>query len=81
MKYLAALSYAAAVAGGKGELLNSAMLFVLVFAGVVCTLLAIERIVQDAVKPVRSMWPVVLPPLHLDALGQPTWREPPKETK
>lgn len=56
MKYLAAISYALAVAGGSGALLNSAMLAAFVFLGVVFTLMAIERIVQDAVKPVRSAW-------------------------
>lgn len=80
MKYLAATSYALAVAGGSGALLNSFMLGLFTFAGVIFTLLAIERIVQDAVKPVRSSWkPVHLSPQHHDALGLPTWREPPKE--
>jgi hypothetical protein len=56
MKFLAALFYALAIAGGRGDVLDHLAVGVLVFLGVVCTLLAIERIVQDAVRPVRSAW-------------------------
>jgi hypothetical protein len=60
MKFLAALFYALAIAGGRGDVLDHLAVGVLVFLGVVCTLLAIERIVQDAVRPVRSAWPIDL---------------------
>jgi hypothetical protein len=56
VKFLAALFYALAIAGGRGDVLDHLAVGILVFLGVVCTLLAIERIVQDAVRPVRSAW-------------------------
>lgn len=58
MRYAAGLFYALAIAAHSGALLDSFMLGALVFAGVVCTLFAIEGIVQAAVrrKPRRSGW-------------------------
>ncbi len=60
MKYLAALCYALAIAGGSGALLNSIVIFALVFVAVVATLLALDHIIRDAVRP---------PPSHNDPLA------------
>lgn len=61
MRYAAGLFYALAIAAHSGQLLDSLALGALVFLGVVCTLFAIEGIVQSAVKPKRRGWSPPIP--------------------
>ena len=48
MKYLAALSYATAAAAGSGALVDVVVIGVCVALGTLCALLAIKRMIDDA---------------------------------
>lgn len=71
MRYAAGLFYALAIAAHSGQLLDSLALGALVFLGVVCTLFAVEGIVQGALKPpARSGWSPPAADMRPDLVAQ-----------